>query len=83
MGIKPYFEVRNIPMAADTNFKYIINLVRALMYLLIGVMIIFMEIPLFKNQIVKIILGVLFILYSFFRFYQAQLQKKRQSKDPE
>jgi hypothetical protein len=76
--------VRIAEMAAEQKFNQILQIVRALMYLAAGVAIIFLPIPLFKNgPVLKIILGVLFILYSGFRYYQIILQKKRQSKDHE
>jgi hypothetical protein len=71
-------------MAAEQKFNDILHLVRAFMYLAAGLAIIFVPIPLFdRAPTIKIILGILFILYSGFRFYQFMLNKKRQSNDHE
>ncbi len=70
-------------MAANLNFNFILHLIRATMYLIIGVIVIFIDFPIFKNSTMRIILGVLFILYAAYRFYQIIQQRKRKTIDQE
>jgi len=55
------------------------------MYFLVGLVIIFIPIPLFKNgsPAIRIILGSLFVVYSLFRGYQAIQKRKNESKNDE
>lgn len=68
------------------NFNSIIQITRVLMYLLVGVGVIFLPIPMFKhsNMGFKIALGSILIMYSFFRLYQfSQIKKKQNDEEPE
>jgi len=70
-------------MAANTRLNYILQIIRASMYLIIGIVIICFDFPIFKNQTMKILLGVLFILYAGFRFYQMIKSRKKITLDQE
>jgi len=67
------------------KINLIIQICRVAMYLLVGLMIIFIPIPLFKNghPVIRIILGLLFVLYSVFRGYQAIQKRKNESNNDE
>lgn len=68
------------------NVNSLIQLARVLMYLLVGVCIIFLPIPMFKHSHMgfKIAMGSILILYSFFRLYQfIQIKKKKNDEDVE
>jgi hypothetical protein len=67
------------------KFNLIIQICRVTMYLLVGLVIVFVPIPLFKNghPAMRIILGLLFVLYSVFRGYQVIQKRKNESKNDE
>jgi len=68
-----------------SKFNLIIQICRVTMYFLVGLVIIFIPIPLFKNgsPAIRIILGSLFVVYSLFRGYQAIQKRKNESKNDE
>lgn len=68
------------------NVNSFIQLARVLMYLLVGVCIIFLPIPMFKHSNIgfKIAMGSILIMYSFFRLYQfIQIKKKKNDEEAE
>jgi hypothetical protein len=72
-------------MGGVQKVNLIIQICRVSMYFMAGLAIIFLPIPLFKNggTAVRVILGVLFMLYSVFRCYQFIQTRKNESKNQE
>jgi len=66
------------------NMNKIIQFVRIAMYFVVGILIMILPIPLFKNAPLgfKIGMGVLFILYAGFRIYQL-IQRNKTKPDHE
>lgn len=62
-----------------------IQICRVAMYFLVGLVIIFIPMPLFKNgsPVIRIIFGLLFVFYSVFRGYQVIQKRKNESNDEE
>lgn len=62
-----------------------IQICRVAMYFLVGLLIIFIPMPIFQNgnPVIRIILGLLFVLYSVFRGYQVIQKRKNESNNDE